>query len=477
MAWDAHKLLRPLAVVKKTVFSRLVFRKGLKRMKQRAFKKLFSKRRGVKRSRDDRGFTLLELIIAMAIFAVITIPIMNMFSKSAELNGKARRVQNTNDAASSVAETVKALDLEKDLYLTGKNDSKTFNAAEAQTLANLFGDDVVAIGTPEIDSNGKLTFQLSNVPSGGRKFDAAITLDPAASDYFKERNKEKITSGQNVKQYYAESNTPGTTPYDRAVRESIPVDSRENIHSHSREIVIRFNLKTEGDNQVVTAKVFYIYKINYDRVFYDENTGTSWTTPDVAEWPKNFKTLTDDELDPYAVYSANILSFANSGNKEENPINFFLFYNPDYTGKGYPKDKITIENPNNLLGGVYIIKQKLEEEELEKKLDHSTENSYSAWIDLSEHHSSTGKMNLTIGTNINISHVDDTYGNKLSGNYLVRNKVSTTVVRTMEPKGDYIASSDYDRVYAYTVKVYDPTGAEHDGSETPVYEISGVRLR
>ena len=64
-------------------------------MKQRAFKKLFSKRRGVKRSRDDRGFTLLELIIAMAIFAVITIPIMNMFSKSAELNGKARRVQNT----------------------------------------------------------------------------------------------------------------------------------------------------------------------------------------------------------------------------------------------------------------------------------------------------------------------------------------------------------------------------------------------
>ena len=433
-------------------------------MKQRAFKKLFSKRRGVKRSRNDRGFTLLELIIAMAIFAVITIPIMNMFSKSAELNGKARRVQNTNDAASSVAETVKALDLEKDLYLTGKNDSKTFNAAEAQTLANLFGTDVAAIGTPEIDSNGKLTFQLSNVPSGGRKYDAAITLDPAASDsdpatsdYFKERNKESITTAQNVTQYYAESKNAGTTPYDLAVQEKLSAEDWGNVNSHSRKINIRFDLKTESGKQIVTAKVVYKFTLNYDHYNYDEGTGTGYWSSAVATSERE-------------VYSANILIYDNTDGKDH-PISFFLFYNPDYTGTGYPKDQITIENPDKLTGGVYVIKQR------EEGLTHSRENAYSAWIDLSEPHSTTGKMNLTLGTNINISHVDDTYGNKLSGNYLVRNKVSTTVVRTMEPKGDYIASSDYDRVYAYTVKVYDPTGAEHDDSETPVYEISGVRLR
>lgn len=423
-------------------------------MKQRAFKKLFSKRRGLKKSRDDRGFTLLELIIAMAIFAVITIPIMNMFSKSAELNGKARRVQNTNDAASSVAETVKALDLEKDLYLTGKNDSKTFNAAEAQTLANLFGADG-AIDTPEIDSNGKLTFQLSNVPSGGRKYDAAITLDPAASTYFEDRNNESITTAQNVTQYYAESKSTGTSPYDRAVSDVVPVG--DTVNSHTRKINIRFDLKTESGKQVVTAKVVYKYTINYDHYTYNEETHEGFWSSAVGTSERE-------------VYSAKILVYDNSDGKDH-PISFFLFYNPDYKGTGYPKDQITIENPDRLTGGVYVIKQK------EEGLTHSRENAYSAWIDLSEPHSTTGKMNLTLGTNINISHVDDTYGNKLSGNYLVRNKVSTTVVRTMEPKGDYIASSDYDRVYAYTVKVYDPTGAEHDDSETPVYEISGVRLR
>ena len=425
-------------------------------MKQRAFKKLFSKRRGVKRSRDDRGFTLLELIIAMAIFAVITIPIMNMFSKSAELNGKARRVQNTNDAASSVAEKIKAVDLEKDLFLTGKNDSKTFSDVEAQNLASLFGAEG-AIGTPEIDSNGKLSFQLNNVPSGGRKYDAAITLDPAASTYFEARNNESITTAQNVKQYYAESKSTGTSPYDMAVNQVVLVPGEDTVNSHTRKINISFALDEEDGKQVVTAKVEYKYTINYDHYFYNAETNTG-----------HWSSIVDNA--DIEVYSAKILTYDNSDGKDH-PISFFLFYNPDYEGSGYPKDQITIENLDRLTGGVYVIKQK------EDELDHTTENSYSAWIDLSEPHSSTGKMNLTLGTNINISHVDDTYGKKLSGNFLVRNKVSNTVVKTMEPEGSYIASSDYDRVYAYTVKVYEHTGAEHSASETPVYEISGVRLR
>ena len=109
-------------------------------MKKRALKKLFSRRKRVQASRDNRGFTLLELIIAMAIFAVITIPIMNMFSKSAELNGMARKVQNTNDAASSIAETIKAADLFDAFNLKGEKDSV---APESTKLIALFGADGV----------------------------------------------------------------------------------------------------------------------------------------------------------------------------------------------------------------------------------------------------------------------------------------------------------------------------------------------
>ncbi|MBQ6133694.1 MAG: prepilin-type N-terminal cleavage/methylation domain-containing protein [Lachnospiraceae bacterium] len=421
-------------------------------MKKRALKKLFSRRKRVQASRDNRGFTLLELIIAMAIFAVITIPIMNMFSKSAELNGKARKVQNTNDAASSIAETIKAADLFDAFNLKGEKDSV---APESTKLIALFGADGV-IGSPTMES-GKLSFQLSGVPSGGRKYDAAITLDPAASPYFEARNKESVTTGQNVTQYYPESKNAGSTPYDIAISKLLK-DVNDTVNSHSRKIDIAFNLKTEGGKQVVTATVTYTYTINYNEYWYNNETGIETWTPKVG-------------TQPVEVYSANILNFDNSGNKEDHPISFFLFYNPDYTGTGYPKDQITISNPNKLTGGVYIIKQK------EEGLTHSRENSYSAWIDLSEPHSTSEKMNLTVGTNINISHVDDTYGKKLTGNYLVRNKVSNTVVRTMEPEGDYISSSDYDRVYAYTVKVYEPTGVAHDDSETPVYELSGVRLR
>lgn len=422
-------------------------------MKKRALKKLFSRRKRVQASRDNRGFTLLELIIAMAIFAVITIPIMNMFSKSAELNGKARRVQNANDAASSIVEKIKAVDLEGDLFLTGKNDSKTFSDLESLDLAAIFGASG-AIGTPTIDDNGKLSLQLKDVSSGGRKFDAAVTLDPNSSDYFSERNNEKVTTGQNVTQYYPESNMAGTTPYDKAVSQVIsPGDT---VNSHSRTIDINFSVEPKDGKQVVTAKVIYNYFINYNHFTPDSVTGGYWSS--AAGTSK------------LEVYSADILSYDNDDGKDHS-ISFYLFYNPDYDGTGYPNDLITINNQNRLTGAVYIIKQKKEE------LTPAEENTYSAWIDISEPYNVAGTTNLTVGTNINLSHVDDTYGKKLPGNFLVRNKISNTVVRTMAPEGNYVSYSDFDRVYSYSVKVYDPTGEEHPDTETPVYELSGVRLR
>lgn len=424
-------------------------------MKKRALKKLFSRRKRVQASRDNRGFTLLELIIAMAIFAVITIPIMNMFSKSAELNGKARRVQNTNDAASSIAETIKAADLEKDFSLTGKNDSKTFDDTAASNLAAIFGASG-AIGTPTIDDKGKLSLQLKDVPSGGRKFDAAVTLDPNSSEYFSDRNNEKVTTGQNVTQYYAESKGAGTTPYDKAWS-NVRLSPEDVVNSHSRTIEINFDVSPQNGKQVVKAEVNYTYSFYFTHYEYDDVTKTTYST-------------TEYRSSTLLVHTANILTYDNNDGKDH-PISFFLFFNPDYTSTGSLKDQITINNQKNLTGGVYVIKQK------EEGLTHSRENSYSAVIELKENHLSSKDMNLSIGTNINISHVDDTYGKKLSGNFLVKNKISNSVIRTMEPEGNYIASSDYDRVYAYTVKVYDPTGEEHPDTETPVYEISGVRLR
>lgn len=62
------------------------------------------------RSRDERGFTLVELIIAISILAVVVIPISLAFMTSTRLTMVTRRQQRANTAATNVMEDIRADD-------------------------------------------------------------------------------------------------------------------------------------------------------------------------------------------------------------------------------------------------------------------------------------------------------------------------------------------------------------------------------
>lgn len=423
-------------------------------MKKRALKKLFSRRKRVQASRDNRGFTLLELIITMAIFAVITVPIMNMFAKSAELNSKARTVQNTNDVAASVAEVINGIDLAA-IGLRGKGVSEVPKDASGldatEEIRRLFNAESVI--DPWIDGAGKLTMQLHGVKSGGKKFDAAVSLDPAKNDYFIERNNEFITTAQDVTQSYSEGTAAGSTPLEKILADKYPGYTLSDVISHYRTIELTFYL--DPTNNSVKAKVDFVYSFR----LRDLND------PTVTIYCSNVR-----KNEPF--YDAAIKTYDSDDGKK---ISFFLFYIPDYDSSRDLNDYIIINNPQNLSGDVFVIKQK------KKGLTDVVQSSYSAMIDLVETHSSkTDSMNLKLGTNINIDHTDANYGKELStGNFTIRNKISGTIYYTGKPEGSYVKISDYNRVYAYDIKVYnyDNDGNAHGDSESPLHELSGVRLR
>jgi prepilin-type N-terminal cleavage/methylation domain-containing protein len=56
---------------------------------------------------DESGFTLVELIITIAILAIITMPILNYFTDSAKHNAESRRKQNATVAAQDILEDFK----------------------------------------------------------------------------------------------------------------------------------------------------------------------------------------------------------------------------------------------------------------------------------------------------------------------------------------------------------------------------------
>ena len=60
--------------------------------------------------RDDSGASLLELIIAVTILAIVTAPLLNTFIVSAKLNAKAKTMSLETDAITSIYEKIKGTD-------------------------------------------------------------------------------------------------------------------------------------------------------------------------------------------------------------------------------------------------------------------------------------------------------------------------------------------------------------------------------
>lgn len=66
-----------------------------------------------KTSQDNKGFSLVELVICVAILAIATIPLMSAFTTSGKVIGKAQSIQNATSVAESVMEEIKGSTIEQ----------------------------------------------------------------------------------------------------------------------------------------------------------------------------------------------------------------------------------------------------------------------------------------------------------------------------------------------------------------------------
>ncbi len=100
--------------------------------------------------KNNKGFSLVELLVSMAILAIVIGPILSNFVTAARVNAKARRVQNETNLMQSIAEDVKFKSI--------------------LDIATIYNDNTIVDGD-------KTTYTKKIMKDGKHIYDARLTFD------------------------------------------------------------------------------------------------------------------------------------------------------------------------------------------------------------------------------------------------------------------------------------------------------------
>lgn len=442
--------------------------------------------------KDNKGFTLLEVLVAVIILAIIVVPMLRSFVTAYRVNARSREMMRATTLAQNEMEIFEKEKLEvlldDTIYDYDVDDSVTYTST----------DDA----TGETMEHIVYTFKREgtiNDETGREMFDVVVTLDPESGsnlDLYYNQNTDALLfmntlsgadSGAYVQRIANKVNLNGED--EEVYQQYVNWLLQEGISGSSfdmdyfaanlqRTITVKIEQVEQGGITTTVAKVNYRYRSNYGEVSEEHRT--------------------------YSVGDKVIFNNSQTLDEEGNPIDLqsvYLFYAPRYdyaNGSLIPgsasgeiqEDKIVIENMQDLPVNVYIIRQNIQK-------DLSNPDSI-----LGVFKSSVGTMENTVPINYNVS-IEINEGlnedGKTFGNYFTNLKLgSTDVVEhgttrftlndTDNPGWTYIgddamerakfkslsSTEAKDRIYTMKVAVY--THGADLAADDPLVVLTGTKI-
>ena len=236
------------------------------------------------RKLNKKGFSLIELIVAIAILAIVTVPLLQAFVFSARTTGKAQKTGYATLAAQNVYETVRSISFDS-LFPTDPNstsDPKEHMAAEEATL-NGFN---AASASADVDGDRE-TISLNSISAGGRNYDAQVILDASGNSntYYKYDSDEKgvndkaLTAQTQFDNVFQQGGGNVSDPDERA-EVCVPETTSDGaIKTETQRRVIELTFETsvnsDGAIQSVTPVITYCYYIDYSITRKSTETGVT----------------------------------------------------------------------------------------------------------------------------------------------------------------------------------------------------------
>lgn len=222
---------------------------------------------------DNRGLTLLELLVGVAILAVIVTPLLHTFVTGANTARKSKQYRDATLAAQNIIEQIEATDMEA--YLDG-----------------------AALVTDEDDINyGKYVKKEESVSSGGTEFDARIIIDTDSELNGSDDNPFEIPFSNQMDAVFAMQDV------DDIARELFEGSADKDFSKLERYITIDVDYASAEDTATCKVTVTFEYEDRAKKTLNNDgkepSESISFNYPIVNEMNV---TPRSDEGDAFAVY-------------------------------------------------------------------------------------------------------------------------------------------------------------------------------
>lgn len=400
------------------------------------------------KKQNNRGFSLVELLIAITILAIVVVPLLHVFLTSADTAAKSRRLRDANKAAQNAVELLQTNSL---TTILGAN-----NSAEQETWVHeLFGaENALAEVVLDADNkdNGVRTLTLDNVQYGGSAYDLRVNFDPTAYQTAGDFNGTQLTQYTSMDAVYPVADEADGTELAAAL-----TPNALNVRLKNRTVKLVISAAGDEDNPVVSVTATTTFQYTY--TIENAATGTMQTM--------THEMSTSSNLLPagYTVASGSELSV-------------YLFMNPGYTNTGRTnvlssarmgdQDDIQIENRNNLPCKVFIIK--------ENQNQAAERSTYKATVDLAENHTAWPEGEDGFVTRIYSNLAQSKTGMTLPQvRYQQRLNQTARGNKQMEVSTELVDQQIENRFYNVTVQVFDADTTDYNTS--PLTTLQATKLQ
>ncbi len=410
---------------------------------------------------DNKGFTLVELLVAIMVLAVIIVPLLHSFVTSFRVNAKSKQLMRATTLAQNEMEIFEKEKIEDLIVMTEKGDpsKKVYSVTDQPDPADASDD-----GCYRFERKKTI-----NDESGREMFDVVVTLNPErkdATERYYGQNTTKITQMNTISNFdsgsYVQSvrSAGNTIDYDTIVygifkerKDASGIGTSWDIDRFeeklTRKIIINVSQINDSLGAITKAKITYEY-----------------TCDEFGVMPEQYETYTEE-----LVMFDNQQTLDDSGNRIELK-SLYLFYAPRYDT---PKvDEIIIENEAKLPIDFYIVRQDIWKKTVDEV--RAVPITYQAKLSIFEGLDGEGKTYGKYWTNLNL--VDD----EIEGN----GKHTQLSLTNLDDTSQIISAADViaktqmkklgqaeekDRIYTMEVKVY-KTGTTTE----PIVTMTGSKI-